>query len=132
VDRKWLTFAVLTAGLVAVSLTVGLTSGGGSSDGPPLLLERATAADGRPELLVTVSDSVNVASNAHGPTVALRCLDGNGGTVIDARHTWPLESDGDTPAPHIHQPASQIELGQIDRCQVTGTKVELSGRLGIR
>ena len=131
-NRKWLTFAVLAAGLVAVSLVVGLTSGGGSSGGPPLQLERATAADGRPELLVTVSDSVNVASNALGPTVDLKCVDGNAGTVIDARHAWPLESDGDPPAPHIHQPASQIELGKIDRCEVTGTKVELSGRLGIR
>jgi len=52
--------------------------------------------------------------------------------VITARHAWPLESDGDPPAPHIHQPASPIELGKIERCEITGTKVELTGRLGIR
>jgi hypothetical protein len=131
VDRKWLTFGVLAAGLVAVSLLVGLSSGGGST-GPPLQLERATATDGRPELLVTVSDSVNVESNARGPTVGLKCRDGKGAMVLDARHTWPLERDGEPPAPHIHQPASQIELSKIDRCQITGTRVELAGRLGIR
>ena len=90
-DRKWLTFAVLAAGLVVVSLLVGLSADGGST-GPPLQLERATTA----------------------------------------RHAWSLESDGYPPAPHIHQPASPIELGKIDRCEITGTKVELSGRLGIR
>jgi hypothetical protein len=131
VDRKWLTFAALAAGLVVVTLVVGLTSGGGSS-GPPLQLERSTATDGRPELLVTVSDSVNIASNARGPTVDLRCRDGNGGVVLNARHTWPLAKDGNPPLPHLHQPASQIELGKIERCDLTGTKVELSGRLGIR
>ena len=130
-DRKWLTFAVLAAGLVAVSLLVGLSSGG-SSTGPPLQLERATATDGRPELLVTVSESVNVASNARGSTVDLKCRDGKGVMVLDARHTWPLEKDGDPPAPHIHQGASPIELSKIDRCEITGTKVELTGRLGIR
>ena len=130
-DRKWLTFGVLAAGLVAVSLVIGLTSGGGST-GPPLQLERATGAAGRPELLVTVSDSVNIASNARGSTVDLRCRDGNGGMILNARHSWPLDRDGDPPAPHIHQPASQIELAKIDRCELTGTKVELSGRLGIR
>ncbi len=44
-DRKWLTFAVLAAGLVVVSLLVGLSADGGST-GPPLQLERATATDG--------------------------------------------------------------------------------------
>lgn len=126
-----MTFAVLAAGLVVVSLVVGLSADGGST-GPPLQLERATATDGRPELLVTVSDSVNVASNASSSTVDLKCLDGSRDAVITARHAWPLESDGDPPAPHIHQPASPIELGKIDRCEITGTKVELTGRLGIR
>jgi len=131
VERKWLTFGVLAAGLVVVSLLVGLSADGGST-GPPLQLERAPGTDGRPELLVTVSDNVNVASNARGSTVDLKCRDGKGAMVLDARHTWPLEKDGDPPAPHIHQPASPIELGKIDRCEITGTKVELSGRLGIR
>ena len=72
-----MTFAVLAAGLVVVSLVVGLSADGGST-GPPLQLERATATDGRPELLVTVSDSVNVASNASSSTVDLKCLDGAG------------------------------------------------------
>jgi len=126
-----LTFGVLAAGLVVVSLLVGLSADGGST-GPPLQLERAPGTDGRPELLVTVSDNVNVASNARGSTVDLKCRDGKGAMVLDARHTWPLEKDGDPPAPHIHQPASPIELGKIDRCEITGTKVELSGRLGIR
>lgn len=126
-----MTFGVLAAGLVVVSLLVGLSADGGST-GPPLQLERAPGTDGRPELLVTVSDNVNVASNARGSTVDLKCRDGKGAMVLDARHTWPLEKDGDPPAPHIHQPASPIELGKIDRCEITGTKVELSGRLGIR
>ena len=130
-DRKWLTFGVLAAGLVAVSLVIGLTSGGGST-GPPLQLERATAAGGRPELLVTVSENVNTASSARTSTVDLKCRDGNGAMVLDSRHSWPLQSDGSPPLPHIHQPASQIELGKIDRCEITGTKVELTGRLGIR
>ena len=49
-----MTFAVLAAGLVVVSLVVGLSADGGST-GPPLQLERATATDGRPELLVTIT-----------------------------------------------------------------------------
>ncbi len=62
----------------------------------------------------------------------LKCRDGKGVMVLDARHTWPLEKDGDPPAPHIHQGASPIELSKIDRCEITGTRVELTGRLGIR
>ncbi len=130
-DRKWLTFAALAAGLVVISLLVGLTSDGPGS-GPPLQLERATATDGRPELLVTVADGVNRASNARGPVVDFDCRDAQGEVVITAKHPWPLESDGSPPLPHIHQPASQIELGRIDRCEIRGTKVELTGRLGIR
>lgn len=130
-ERKWLTFAVLAAGLVVVSLLVGLSADGGST-GPPLQLARATAVDGRPELLVTVADDVNRESNARAPVVDLKCRDAQNAVVIRAQHEWPLESDGDPPAPHIHQPASQIELGKIDRCEITGTKVALTGRLGIR
>ncbi|HZI92067.1 MAG TPA: hypothetical protein VFD31_10645 [Thermoleophilaceae bacterium] len=130
-ERKWLTVAVLAAGLVVVSLLVGLTADGGSS-GPPLQLERATAVDGRPELLITVAEDVNRESNARGPVVDLKCRDARGGVVIEAQHEWPLLSDGSPPLPHVHQPASQIESGKIDRCEITGTKVELTGRLGIR
>jgi len=131
VDRKWLTFAVLAAGLVGVSLLIGLTRSGGSS-GAPLQLQRDISRDGRPELLVTVGNDVNVASNAEGPTVELLCSDIDGATVIQKRHGWPLVVDSNPPAPHIHQPASQIELGKVDTCRITGTKLELTGRLGLR
>lgn len=120
-ERKWLTFAVLAAGLVVVSLLVGLTADGGST-GPPLQLQRSTAADGRPELLITVAEDVNRESNARGPVVDLKCRDARGGVVIEAQHEWPLLSDGSPPLPHVHQPASQIELARSTAARSPGPR----------
>lgn len=128
-DRRWLTFLVLLALLVAGSGLIVLLQGG--DDGPATLqLQRATAVTGVPELLVTIADETNDPDAAGGrETVDFECRDARGEQVIQARHAWPLEKDGDPPAPHIHQPATEQELARVRTCRVIGTDVALRGRL---
>lgn len=129
-DRRWLTFAVLLVLLVGVSALIVLLGPGDQEPSTRLQLQRATAANGFPELLVTVADALNVPGTTEGRgTVGLICRDRAGEVVIQARHEWPLLNDGEPPAPHVHQPASRRELAAIDRCRLTGTTVALRGRL---
>jgi len=129
-DRRWLTFAVLLVLLVGVSALVALLGPAGDEASTRLELRRATAANGFPELLVTVADEFNEPATTDGrATVGLVCRDRAGEVVLEARHEWPLLNDGDPPAPHVHQPAGKGELARIDRCRLTGTTVALRGRL---
>lgn len=128
-DRRWLTFLVLLVLLAGASGLIVVLQG--EEDGPATLqLQRATAVNGLPELLVTISDETNDPDGAGGrETVGFECRDPQGELVIQARHGWPLEKDGDPPAPHIHQPATDPELARIRTCRVIGTTVALRGRL---
>jgi len=86
----------------------------------------------RVELLVTVSDELNVPDTVDGAsTVEMVCADDSGASVVQARHSWPLQRDGDPPAPHVHQPASAQELQTIDECELRGTQPLLSGKMGL-
>jgi len=131
-DRKWITFAVLLALLVAGSALVAVSSGGDDAGSGTITVEQAPTSDGGVELLVTVSDELNVPDTVDGAaTVELVCVNDAGASVIQARHSWPLERDGDPPAPHVHQPASPQELQTIDECELRGTDPPLSGKLGL-
>lgn len=128
-DRRWLTFLVLLVLLAGASGLIVLLQGSGGGD-PILQLQRATAVNGLPELLVTITDETNDPDAAGGrETVEFECRDEGGELVIQARHGWPLEKDGEPPAPHIHQPATEQELAQIRTCRVIGTEMALRGRL---
>ena len=129
-DRKWATFALLLAMLAGVSALVALLGGGGEDGARTLTVTRSSGAGGVPELLVSVPDELNVPKTANGRrTVGLECEDGNGRTVLRARHTWPLARDGDPPAPHIHQAVSRFEIDSIARCRLTGTTPRFEGNL---
>jgi hypothetical protein len=128
-DRRWLTFLVLLVLLVGASGLIVLLQGSDEAD-TTLQLQRATAVNGLPELLVTIADETNDPEIAGGrEIVGFECRDGRGERVIQARHAWPLENDGDPPAPHIHQPVTERELARIRTCRVIGTEVALRGRL---
>lgn len=132
-DRKWITFAVLLALLVAGSALIAVTGGDdGSGDAGSIQVQQAPLPGGGVELLVTVSDELNVPETVDGAaTVELVCTDDSGANVIQARHSWPLERDGDPPAPHVHQPASPRELQTIGECELRGTDPPLAGELGL-
>lgn len=122
-------FLVLLALLAGASGLIVVLQGSDDVDAT-LQLQRATAVNGLPELLVTIADETNDPDTAGGrATVGFECRDAGGELVIQARHGWPLENDGDPPAPHIHQPATERELARIAMCRVVGTEVALRGRL---
>lgn len=128
---KWTTFAVLLALLGGGSLLIVLL-GGGDAEGRPIEVERAVAATGIQELLITVSDEANVPATTDGEElVDLICTDARGEMVVRGQHQWPLISDGEPPEPHIHQAASLQELDEIARCRIEGTDPLLQGRVGL-
>lgn len=128
---KWATFGVLLALLAGGSLLIVLLAGGDAS-ARPIAVERATTPDGLQELLITVSDEINVPATTDGrETVDLTCRDARGEAVIGAQHQWPLLKDGEPPAPHIHQPASLEELNTVAECRIEGTDPVLEGRVGL-
>lgn len=131
-DRKWITFAVLLVLLLAGTALIALLGGDGEGATEGMTAEQAPTPEGGVELLITVSDELNVPETVDGAeTVELVCTDGSGANVIQVRQGWPLERDGDPPAPHIHQPASPQELQTINRCELLGTDPPLSGKMGL-
>lgn len=123
---------MLLALLLGASGLIALAGGDGGGDGGSVKVEQAPTPDGGVELLITISDELNVPGTVDGaPTVELVCTDDAGGSVIQAVHTWPLPKDGDPPAAHVHQPASPEELQTVDECALRGTEPQLSGKLGL-
>ena len=129
-DPKWRTFAVLAVLLAGGSALIVALGGGDSS--PPITVKQAATPDGGVEVLVTVSDDVNVAETTGGePFVDVVCNDSAGEVVVRARNAWPLLKDGNPPAPHAHQAVAPEEIKTIARCRLVGTQPELSGELGL-
>ena len=129
-DPKWRTFVVLLIVLGGVSAAIAVFGGGSST--PAIDVRQAPLPGGGVELLVTVSDEVNVADTTGGEElVTLICTDAAGGDVVRSQQTWPLSRDGDPPAPHVHQPVSEAELCSIAACRLEGTDPELSGEVGL-
>jgi hypothetical protein len=130
VDPKWRTFAVLLILLGGATAAIALL--GDDASTPPITIDQAPTPEGGVEVLVTVSDDVNVPETADGQRlVDLVCTDEAGEVVVRSQQVWPLEKDGDPPAAHAHQPVSDQELRAISACRLDGTDPELSGELGL-
>lgn len=122
--------AVLALLLVGVGAALALTRGGdGGGERARMVLERGVSPTGLDEVLVTVTGDAQVAPGA--TAVALACVDDRGRPVTTGRYPWPLQTDGEDPQPHIHQPASRQELGRIERCRL-GTRPALTAPLPLR
>ncbi len=130
--RKWAVFAALLLMLCAGIGVVALAGTSGGDDTGELTLERYTVPGGAPELLVSVDRDVNVPATAGGTTVGLVCDDGRGARVLHSQVEWPFIEEEGFPRPHVHQAASDTELNRIATCRLTGTSIELEGRLGLR
>lgn len=129
---KWTIFVallVLVLGGVAV-----IALAGGDDDGGDLKVERfVVPGSAQPELLISVSRSLNVPQTSkEGSTVRLACSDGRGQRVLGGVIQWPFIEEPGYPLPHYHQPASDAELRRISVCRLTGTTKPLQGRMQLR
>ena len=76
--RKLVTLGVLLAVLAGGSLLVG--AGGESGDAQAIVVEQFTTPDGVVEVLVTVSQELNVPATAEGAeNVSFECVEGRMG-----------------------------------------------------
>ena len=131
---KWALFGVLVALLAAGSLLLVLLGGGGGDQAAELTVERLAGAGGVDELVVSVPEALNTPSVAKGrATVGLRCRDAGGRVVLETRLRWPFVSnEAGFGLPHQHQPLRPEHVQSITDCRLTGTSVELSGKLTVR
>ena len=127
-----MTLAVLLGALAVGSVLVVVLGDGASGAQELLKVEQATTPDGGLEVLVTVPTDINVPATAGGATTVLfECVNSQGEVVIGSRQGWPLASDGDPPAPHVHQPVSPRQLSGLSTCRFPETKPRLEGRVGL-
>ena len=128
--QEWKAAAALAVLLAVAGIVLALASGGDEdSKSARMTLENSVSPTGLGEVLVTVTGDAEAAPGA--TNVTFRCLDRRGRLVTAARHPWPLEKDGQDPAPHIHQPTSARELKRIERCRL-GTQPPLTAIMPLR
>lgn len=130
---KLVTLVVLATVLGIGSLLLLLP---GDDDGEPgraqsIAVEQVTTPQGTVELLVTISEELNVPATAAGAQSArLECLDAAGDVVLSSQQPWPLMIEESFPVPHLHQPASPEELSRLSECRFPETEPPLEGRVG--
>jgi hypothetical protein len=92
-----------------------------------LIVERWTALDGAPELLVSLGDRAlnSLAATKGKRAVRVKCVDRDGKVVIDVEHKWPFVWEKGFDYAHAHQPASRVQLLEIDRCSLLGPQIHL-------
>ena len=131
--RKLVTLAVLVALLAVVSTVIALSSGEEEGNSRSIKAELAPLPDGGQELLITVSDDLNVPTTTKGaPLVDILCRNESGEVVLQAKEKWPLARDGDPPLPHAHLTGTPEELRSLAACKIDGTSPALEGRVGLR
>jgi hypothetical protein len=115
--------------IIATPLIAWTASAGGDekNDGQSLIVERATAANGAPELLVSLGDDdLNTLETTNGEKVVrVECVARNGEVVLDAKQRWPFVDEPEFDYPHAHQPASREQLQRAYRCGLRGTRIRL-------
>jgi hypothetical protein len=116
----------LVAALIAVPLIAWSASSGGEE--PDLIVERWTADDGTPELLVSLGDvSLNTLQTTNGhKAVRMECVGRDGQLVLDVEQRWPLRmNEPGYDYPHTHHVATREQVQAADRCRLQGTRVPL-------
>jgi hypothetical protein len=118
--------------LIIATPLVAWTAASQSEKAEDLIVERWTALDGAPELLVSLGDkALNTLATTKGKrAVRVKCVDRDGKVVIDAEHKWPFIWERGFDYAHAHQPASRVQLLEIDRCSLLGPQIHLEA--GIR
>ena len=95
-------------------------------------IEQFPLPDGRIDLVLTVSEDLNVAETTDGKgTVAVLCHDSAGSTVLRSRRRWPFRKDGNPRLPHAHVLTSRSQVRAIAMCSITGTSPQLEWRVGL-
>jgi hypothetical protein len=113
----------LIAVLIAAPLIAWSAASGGGA--PDLIVERWTADDGMPELLVSLGDkSLNTLQTTNGEKVVrVECVGRDGEVVLDVERRWPFRmNEPGYDYPHAHQAASKEQVQQADRCRLQGTR----------
>lgn len=114
-----------------VTLALGGCSEGGETEAGKLIVERATSAGGRVELLVSVDGLAarrpDLVTSAR--RVGLLCTDGSARTTVAARHPWPFLAEPGFERPHVHQPATPQQIERTKRCRLTDTQLAVEGVL---
>jgi hypothetical protein len=116
--------------LAAVFIAAPLIAWAASSDEdepPELIVERARAQDGSPEILVALDDDeLNSLKTTNGKrAVRVECRGRDGRVIVDGRHRWPFVGEVGYDAPHAHQKVSREQLQRAARCRLRGTRVRL-------
>jgi hypothetical protein len=117
--------AAMVVVIVAPLVMWAASSGEGATES--LIVERATARNGAPELIVYLGDKdLNTLKTTNGRrAVRLECLGRGGHVVLDAKQRWPFLEERGFDYPHIHQAASVRQLHRAARCRLRGTRVRL-------
>lgn len=113
--------------LVIAAPLVAWTAASQRETAEDLIVERWTALDGAPELLVSLGDKAlnSLATTKGKRAVRVKCVDRGGKVVIDAEHKWPFVWERGFDYAHAHQPASRVQLLEIDRCSLLGPRIRL-------
>jgi hypothetical protein len=116
----------LIAVLIAAPLVAWTVTSRG--DDQRLIVERWTALNGTPELIVSLGeDDLNTLETTNGKRVVrVECLGDGGRVVLDAELKWPfVNNEPGYDYPHVHQAASGNQLRRADTCRLRGTRVSL-------
>jgi hypothetical protein len=113
--------------LVIAAPLVAWTAASQRETAEDLIVERWTALNGTPEVLVSLGDkALNTLATTKGKRVVrVKCIDRDGKVVIDAEHKWPFRWEKGFDYAHAHQPASRVQLLEIDRCSLLGPQIHL-------
>jgi hypothetical protein len=113
--------------LVIAAPLVAWTAASQSDKAEDLIVERWTALDGAPELLVSLGDkALNTLATTKGKRVVrVRCVDRAGKLVIDGEHKWPFVWEKGFDYAHAHQKATRVQLLEIDRCSLIGPRIHM-------
>jgi hypothetical protein len=113
--------------LVIAAPLVAWTAASQRETAADLIVERWTALNGAPELLVSLGDkALNTLATTKGERVVrVTCVDRAGKVVIDGKHKWPFVWERGFDYAHAHQPATRVQLLEIDRCSLVGPQIRL-------
>jgi hypothetical protein len=113
--------------LVILAPPIAWTASSRGGGDQKLTVERWTALDGTPELLVSLGNkALNVLETTDGRReVRVKCVDRDGKSVLDAKQKWPFIFERGYKFAHAHQKTSWQVLQRADRCRLVGARIRL-------